>query len=84
MNWLQNLPTDKPSLQKVQFTVFGCGNREWFRTYQRIPRLCDELLAANGADRLLERGEGDASSADFFQKFDEYEEELWRVLEKVR
>jgi cytochrome P450/NADPH-cytochrome P450 reductase len=40
--------------------VFGCGNRDWAATYQAIPRLIDERLAAHGASRVIDRGEGDA------------------------
>ena len=83
--WISSLKTDggKGALDGVSYTIFGCGNREWVRTYQRIPRLIDEKMAEAGADRMMERGEGDAASADFFQKFDEFEDQMWGVLEKV-
>jgi cytochrome P450/NADPH-cytochrome P450 reductase len=42
--------------------VFGCGNSDWAATYQSIPRLIDERLAAHGARSVYARGEGDARS----------------------
>jgi len=48
------------SLKGVRYTVFGCGNRDWASTYQAIPRQIDELMAEKGAERIYQRGEGDA------------------------
>jgi cytochrome P450/NADPH-cytochrome P450 reductase len=42
--------------------VFGCGNSDWAATYQSVPRMIDEQLAAHGARSLSARGEGDARS----------------------
>ncbi|KAG8809794.1 hypothetical protein FRC18_004386, partial [Serendipita sp. 400] len=70
-------------LDGVSYAVFGCGNRDWALTYQRIPRLIDETMEMRGAKRLLERGEGDASGADFFDSFDLWEEKLWKTLMEV-
>ena len=67
----------------MSYTVFGCGNREWARTFQRIPTLIDDRLSGAGAERILKRGSGDAAAADFFQVFDEYEDKLWHVLGEV-
>ncbi|KAI0070911.1 cytochrome P450 [Panus rudis PR-1116 ss-1] len=77
-DWLVNLK--RQELANVQYAVFGCGNRDWSRTYQRIPRLIDEHMGERGAERILPRGEADASSADFFTSFDEWVEKLWEVL----
>ncbi|KAI5116970.1 hypothetical protein M0805_002171 [Coniferiporia weirii] len=84
VNWIQSLPggDGELPLAGVAYAVFGCGNREWARTYQRIPTLCDNLLKKNGAERLMERGEADAASASFFQSFDDWEVKLWEMLEK--
>jgi cytochrome P450/NADPH-cytochrome P450 reductase len=70
-------------LEGVSYAVFGCGNRDWASTYQRIPRLIDEQMEAHGAKRILGRGEGDASGAEFFDSFDAWEEQLWKVLGEV-
>ncbi len=45
----------------VPFAVLGVGDRNWAATYQRVPTLIDERLAALGGDRLLPRAEADAS-----------------------
>ncbi len=59
IKWLgSDLPKD--AFAKVRYAVFGCGNSDWLATYQSIPRLIDEQLAAHGATSACARGEGDA------------------------
>jgi len=59
--FLESLREAAPgSLKGVRYTVFGCGNRDWVSTYQAVPRRIDELMAEKGAERLYQRGEGDA------------------------
>ena len=59
VKWLEgDLPKD--SLSKVRYAVFGCGNTDWPATYQHVPRLIDQRLAACGATNVYVRGEGDA------------------------
>lgn len=48
-------------LKQLNYAVFGCGNREWSNTYQKVPRLIDTVLAERGATRILPLAEGDAS-----------------------
>src|SRR5712675_1567550 len=61
VKWLGgDLPKD--AFAKVRYLVFGCGNSDWAATYQSIPRLIDEQLAAHGARSVYARGEGDARS----------------------
>jgi cytochrome P450/NADPH-cytochrome P450 reductase len=61
VKWLGgDLPKD--AFAKVRYAVFGCGNSDWAATYQSIPRLIDEQLAAHGARSVYGRGEGDARS----------------------
>ena len=55
-----DLPKD--AFAKVRYAVFGCGNSDWAATYQSIPRVIDEQLAAHGARSVYARGEGDARS----------------------
>ncbi|MCX5384271.1 cytochrome P450 [Streptomyces sp. NBC_00083] len=45
----------------VPYAVLGVGDRNWAATYQRVPTLIDERLAALGGERLLPRAEADAS-----------------------
>jgi cytochrome P450/NADPH-cytochrome P450 reductase len=61
VKWLDGgLPKD--AFAKVRYAVFGCGNSDWAATYQSVPRMIDEQLAAHGARSLSARGEGDARS----------------------
>ena len=55
VKWLgSDLPKD--AFAKVRYAVFGCGNSDWAATYQSIPRVIDEQLAAHGgAQRLCAR-----------------------------
>ncbi|HXW20182.1 MAG TPA: flavodoxin domain-containing protein, partial [Roseiarcus sp.] len=71
VDWLEaDHPAD--ALAGSRYAVFGCGNRDWTATYQAIPRRIDERMAALGARRVFERGEGDARgdmNADFERWF---------------
>src|ERR1700675_4315205 len=61
VKWLGGeLPKD--AFSKVRYAVFGCGNSDWLATYQSIPRILDERLAAHGGRSVYVRGEGDARS----------------------
>src|SRR6478609_8867050 len=61
VKWLgTDLPKD--AFSKVRYAVFGCGNSDWAGTYQSVPRMIDEQLAAHGARGVYARGEGDARS----------------------
>jgi len=61
VKWLgSDLPKD--AFAKVRYAVFGCGNSDWAATYQSVPRMIDEQLAAHGALSVFPRGEGDARS----------------------
>ncbi|OUM02409.1 bifunctional cytochrome P450/NADPH--P450 reductase [Variovorax sp. JS1663] len=77
--WLDTLsqePGKADSLKGVRYAVFGCGNRQWARTYQAVPQRFDAALEAAGATRLRPRGETDAGG-DFFGAFDEWYAALW-------
>ncbi|MFI2608414.1 bifunctional cytochrome P450/NADPH--P450 reductase [Kitasatospora sp. NPDC018619] len=45
----------------VAYAVLGIGDRTYAATYQRVPALIDDRLAALGGTRLLPRAEADAS-----------------------
>ena len=61
VKWLGgDLPKD--AFAKLRYAVFGCGNSDWAATYQSVPRLIDEQLAAHGGRSVYQRGEGDARS----------------------
>ncbi|KAB5589306.1 Cytochrome P450 family protein [Ceratobasidium theobromae] len=82
-HFVQSLTTtvDIKNLGEVSFAVFGAGNHDWAQSYQRIPRLIDDILEKKGAKRLLEHGEGDAGGDSFIESFNEWEETLWETLE---
>ncbi len=75
--WAEQLGAD--SLGNLGFAVFGCGNRQWSRTYQAVPKRVDAALEKAGAARVSERGEGDADS-DLFGAFDAWLPKLWENL----
>ncbi|KAH9932779.1 bifunctional P-450/NADPH-P450 reductase [Epithele typhae] len=72
VNYLENIKASD-AFKGVNYSVFGCGNRDWTTTYQRIPKLIDDILGGHGANRLAPRGEGDVSGAEFFDTFDQWE-----------
>jgi cytochrome P450 / NADPH-cytochrome P450 reductase len=69
------------ALAGVRYAVFGCGNRNWASTYQAVPRFIDERLASYGAERLFERGEGDAQE-DIDAQFRAWRIALWNSVAK--
>lgn len=77
MAWLEAL--EPGALKGVRYTLFGCGNRQWARTYQQVPKRMDAALEAAGATRVKPRGETDASG-DFFGAFDDWCKSLWGDL----
>jgi cytochrome P450/NADPH-cytochrome P450 reductase len=62
VKWLSSGDLAKDAFAKVRYAVFGCGNSDWAATYQSVPRMIDEQLAAHGARGVYARGEGDARS----------------------
>jgi cytochrome P450 / NADPH-cytochrome P450 reductase len=80
--WLRAADPGTTRLAGVRYTVFGCGNRDWVSTFQAVPRLIDERLAALGAERLYARGEGDARE-DFDGQFQAWHEPLGWTLAKA-
>ncbi|KAI0075367.1 bifunctional P-450/NADPH-P450 reductase [Panus rudis PR-1116 ss-1] len=81
VTWLTDLKGEV--LKDIPYAVFGCGNREWAKTFQRVPTLIDQALNERGAKRLISRGEGDAGGSEFFESFDKWTSELWEELTKV-
>lgn len=75
--WLESLAPG--ALKGVRYAVFGCGNRQWARTYQAVPKRFDAALEAASATRIRARGETDAGG-DFFGAFDEWYAGLWPEL----
>lgn len=80
VEWLNQV--DEGALAGVDYAVFGCGDRNWANTYQRVPSMLDEQMAAKGANRITEAGSGDASD-DFEGDFEKWEATLWEPLSEA-
>ena len=80
LSWIESLGAD--GLKGVRYAVFGCGNRQWARTYQFVPKRVESAFAGAGATPLRERGEADAGG-DFFGAFDEWYDGWWPALGKA-
>jgi cytochrome P450/NADPH-cytochrome P450 reductase len=80
--WLREAEPVATSLAGVRYTVFGCGNRDWASTFQAVPRMIDERLAALGAERVYARGEGDARE-DFDGQFQAWQAPLLGTVAKA-
>jgi cytochrome P450 / NADPH-cytochrome P450 reductase len=78
-DWLCNDSLGTDALEGVSYTVFGCGDRDWAATYQRVPKMIDTEMEAHGASRVYQRGEGDASD-DFDGEFRGWYDHLWNSL----
>ena len=78
-SWLTDPATPADACEGLNYAVFGCGSTDWASTYQAVPTLLDEKLAAHGATRILERGAGNAQ-ADFDQQYREWHEGLWPAI----
>ncbi|HEY0383219.1 MAG TPA: cytochrome P450 [Candidatus Elarobacter sp.] len=78
--WLQD-GVAPGALAGVRYAVFGCGNRNWASTYQAVPRFIDDKLAEYGAERLFDRGEGDAQE-DLDGQFRAWRIALWQQVAK--
>jgi cytochrome P450/NADPH-cytochrome P450 reductase len=78
--WLQDGMAPN-ALAGVRYTVFGCGNRNWAATYQAVPRFIDEKLSEFGAERLFDRGEGDAQE-DLDAQARAWRVALWKHVAK--
>ncbi|MFE4520436.1 flavodoxin domain-containing protein, partial [Kitasatospora sp. NPDC056783] len=63
----------------AEYAVLGIGDRTYAATYQRVPGLIDDRLAALGGTRLLDRAEADASG-DLDGAVRRFTQELREVL----
>lgn len=77
LSWIEGMDPD--SMRGLSYALFGCGNRQWARTYQAVPKRIDSAMQRGGATRIGERGEADAGG-DFFGAFDDWHAALWSDL----
>jgi len=75
--WIAGAPDG--AADGVAYSVFGCGNTEWAATYQAVPTLLDDQLAAHGGRRIRDRGEGNAAG-DFDAAYRDWYGGLWPDL----
>jgi len=56
---------------------------DWQATFQKIPKLTDELIEKHGGKRLAVRGYADAANNDIFNDFDKWmDQKLWPAIAK--
>jgi cytochrome P450/NADPH-cytochrome P450 reductase len=77
--WLQDPSLPADAFAGLEYSVFGCGNRDWAATYQAIPTLIDAQLEKHGAKRMYRRGEGDARG-DFDSDYHAWYSPLWSAV----
>jgi NADPH-ferrihemoprotein reductase len=66
---------DGPDLGKLNFAVFGLGNRT-YELFNEVGRYMDKSLSTLGANRLCNAGEGD-DNEDIEEDFSKWCETLW-------
>ncbi|RAR07669.1 NADPH-cytochrome P450 reductase-like protein [Stemphylium lycopersici] len=79
VNWVSTLKGKE--LENVSYAVFGCGHRDWAKTFHKVPKYLDATLEERGATRLVEMGTTDAASGDIFTDFESWEDQIfWPAL----
>ncbi|KAH7385832.1 NADPH-cytochrome P450 reductase-like protein [Pyrenochaeta sp. MPI-SDFR-AT-0127] len=79
VNWVSTLKGTE--LENVSYAVFGCGHRDWAKTFHKIPILLDDAMEKLGATRLVGMGGTDAAQGDIFTDFETWEDQIfWPAL----
>jgi cytochrome P450/NADPH-cytochrome P450 reductase len=79
VNWVGTLK--EKELENVSYAVFGCGHRDWAKTFHRIPKYLDTTLEQRGGTKLVSMGTTDAAQGDIFTDFETWEDRvLWPAL----
>jgi cytochrome P450/NADPH-cytochrome P450 reductase len=79
VNWVGTLK-DK-ELENVNYAVFGCGHRDWAKTFHRVPKYLNTTLEERGATKMVEWGSTDAAQGDIFTDFETWEDKvLWPAM----
>jgi cytochrome P450/NADPH-cytochrome P450 reductase len=73
VKWLNSLQ-NKQFFQGVNFTIFGCGNKD-YSGFQRIPRLVAKKLEEFGGKPIVPLAEGD-SNADLPEAFTKWRKQV--------
>lgn len=78
-SWVGSLQDGE--VKDVSYAVFGCGHRDWAKTYLKVPKYLNQTLAERGATRIVEMGSTDAASGDIFTDFETWEDQvLWPAM----
>lgn len=77
--WLAKSDLSSHLLESTRFSLFGCGNKQWHTTFQRVPRMMQKRLSELGGEALLDLVEGD-EGADMETQFLAWKTELITVL----
>ncbi|USP74599.1 uncharacterized protein yc1106_01873 [Curvularia clavata] len=79
VNWVGTLKGN--DFKDVSYAIFGCGHRDWAKTFHKVPKYLDAVLEERGATRLVNMGSTDAASGDIFTDFETWEDQiLWPAL----
>ncbi|KAF2995803.1 hypothetical protein E8E13_000542 [Curvularia kusanoi] len=79
VQWVGTLKEDE--LKDVSYAVFGCGHRDWAKTFHKVPKYLNEQLEKVGATRLVDIGTADAAQGDIFTDFEGWEDQVfWPAL----
>jgi cytochrome P450/NADPH-cytochrome P450 reductase len=79
VNWIETLKGKE--MENVSYAVFGCGHRDWAKTFHKVPKYLDTTLAERGATKLVAMGSTDAASGDIFTDFETWEDQVfWPAL----
>jgi cytochrome P450/NADPH-cytochrome P450 reductase len=82
VKWIGRL-TESP-FSSCHHAVYGCGNRDWADTFQKIPSVVDDTFRRCGSSPLVTRGASDAANNNIFNEFDRWaDQNLWPALTKT-
>ena len=80
--WLINehcIARDKAAFSGIQFAIFGCGDSNFKKTFNRMAKLAQEKLLARSAKQVGETGLGD-DSKNLNEDFKTWKSKLWPAL----
>lgn len=75
VNWIGGLK--EAELKNVSYAVFGCGHRDWAKTFHKVPKYLDNVIEGRGGTRIAPIGTTDAASGDIFSEFDTWEDQVF-------
>lgn len=79
VSWLKAHTGDSKALEGVSYSVCAFGNSDWVNTFHRIPKLIDDLMQKQGAQRFAPLGLVDVAG-DVYDTFEDWWEKLMQAL----